>query len=269
MLKIIYFINQKSLIIIRSSMQIPVLKLINLAIILVMLGFLSRYAWGLFSNSEYEPAEWEFARKRHLIPPDLIKGMKQFEDKVRFFAFWLQVNRLRREDIPGCFAELGVYKGESARLIHLMDKSRTFHLFDTFDGLPDADLKLETGEAATYTNVNFKDTSIKKVLKYIDGDSEKIFIHAGYFPETTMELKNEVFAFVSIDADLYKPTLAGLNFFYPRLSPGGVIFIHDYTYKWEGLKKAVDEFCSTIPEIPALIPDLEGSVIIVKSRMLS
>ena len=160
MLKIIYFINQKSLIIIRSSMQIPVLKLINLAIILIMLGFLSKYAWGLFFAGDYEPAEWEYDRKHHLILPDLIKGMKQFEDKARFFAFWLQVDRLKREKIPGSFAELGVYKGESARLIHLMDNSRTFHLFDTFDGLPDKDLKIERGEAATYSNVNFKDTSV-------------------------------------------------------------------------------------------------------------
>ena len=38
----------------------------------------------------------------------------------------------------------------------------------------------------------------------------------------------EKFAFVSLDTDLYKPTLAGLEFFWPRMSKGGFIFIHDF-----------------------------------------
>jgi O-methyltransferase len=247
-------------------MPVTVFKLINLVVILIMLGVLSRYAWGLFFDSDYEPAEWEYARKNRLIPVSLIKAMKKFEDKVRFFTFWLQVERLKREEVPGSFAELGVYKGDTAKLIHLMDNSRKLHLFDTFEGLPDRDLKLETGEAATYTNNNFKDTTLEKVAGYIEGDPDKVHFHVGYFPDTALGLENERFAFVSMDADLYNPTLAGLAFFYPRLSPGGALLIHDYNYKWEGLKKAVDEFCATIPETLVFIPDLEGSVMIVKSK---
>jgi O-methyltransferase len=249
-------------------MNVPLLKLINLVIILILLGILSKYAWGLFFDYSYEPAEWEVARKRRLIPPDLIKAMKQFEDKVRFFSFWLHIERLKQENIPGSFAELGVYKGETAKIIHLMDRNRPLHLFDTFEGLPEKDLKLETGEAATYSNDNFKDTSVNKVLKYINGDPGKINIHAGYFPDSSIGLEDERFCLVSMDADLYHPTLAGLKFFYSRLSPGGIIIIHDYTYKWEGLQKAVDEFCTTIPEVPVLLPDLEGSVIIIKAKTL-
>jgi O-methyltransferase len=247
-------------------MHIPLLKIINLAIILIMLGVLSWYAWGLFFGGSYEPAEWEFARKRRLIPPDLIKALKHYEDKVRFFAFWLQIERLKREEVAGSFAELGVYKGETARLFHLMDRCRTLHLFDTFEGLPEDDLQLETGEALTYSNENFKDTAISKVLKRINGAGDKIKVHPGYFPDTAKGLENEYYAFVNIDADLYNPTFAGLKYFYPRLARGGVIIIHDYTYKWEGLKKAVDEFCATIPETPAFIPDLDGSIMILKAR---
>jgi hypothetical protein len=83
------------------GMTIPLFKLINLTLILIMLGILSRYTWELFFGSGYEPAEWENARKKHLLSRDLIKGMKNLEDKVRFFTFWLQVERLKRESIPG------------------------------------------------------------------------------------------------------------------------------------------------------------------------
>jgi len=69
-----------------------------------------------------------------------------------------------------------------------------------------------------------------------------------------------------MDADLYNPTKAGLEYFYPRLSPGGVIFIHDYNDKWQGLIKAVDEFAATIPEKLILVPDLDSTVMIVKNK---
>ncbi|NVO20521.1 MAG: class I SAM-dependent methyltransferase [Bacteroidetes bacterium] len=247
-------------------MPISIFQLLNFILILGMLGALSWYTWGLFTGKEYAPAEWTYARKRKLIPAELNKAFRNYEDKVRFFTFWLQVERLKNEKIEGAFAELGVYKGESARLLHLMDPGRKFHLFDTFQGLPERDLDNETGEAATYTNLNFRDTNIQYVMQKVGGDIDKVLFHVGYFPDSTKGLESECFAFVSIDADLYNPTIAGLSFFYPRLSPGGAILIHDYNHKWEGLQKAVDEFCKGIPEVPFMVPDLEGSILIAKSR---
>ena len=64
----------------------------------------------------------------------------------------------------------------------------------------------------------------------------------GYFPETTVGIE-EAFCFVNLDFDLYNPTYAGLEYFYPRMSKGGVILIHDYfSVGWTGVKQAVDEF---------------------------
>lgn len=246
-------------------MAIPILKIINLLIILVMLFFVARYTWSLFSGSDFEPVGWEHARHQQRISRELGNAMKNYSDKVRFFGFWLQIQRLQRDDVPGAFAELGVYKGETAWLLHLMAPDRALHLFDTFEGLPEADLEVESGEAATYTNKNFRDTSEQKVRERFSSVQQKVFIHKGYFPETTNGLGDLTFALVSLDADLYNPTLEGLKYFYSRLSPGGVIFIHDYNYKWEGLQKAVDEFCAGIEETPVWMPDLYGSVLIVKT----
>ena len=58
---------------------------------------------------------------------------------------WIQIKRIQRKGIPGSFAELGVYKGETARMIHLCAPERSLHLFDTFDGFPPGDLREETG----------------------------------------------------------------------------------------------------------------------------
>jgi O-methyltransferase len=246
-------------------LNIPVFQLINFGIILLVLVFLVKYVWDLFFGQGYQPADWEDAKKTGRINDILRKLERNYGVKVRFFNWWFQVGRITRESVAGAFAELGVYKGESAAILHHMDPSREFHLFDTFEGFKKDDLHGETGEAATYTSGHFADTHVDKVHERIGGN-RNILIHKGHFPETASGLDDLKFALVNMDADLYNPTKSGLEYFYPRLSPGGVIFIHDYTFKWEGVKRAVDEFITTIPESVVLVPDLEGTVMIVKNR---
>jgi len=246
-------------------MHLPLLQIINLSIILVVLIFLIKYIYDIFFGETYQPPSWERAVKFGKLSPDLIKATRNYQDKVRLYTFWLQIDRLSREGVSGDFAELGVYKGHSAKLIHLMAPQRILHLFDTFNGFTSLDLKQETGEATEYNEKSFADTSLTKVLSYIAADQSYLKAHSGYFPETTKDLHDTRYAFVHIDADLYLPTKAGLDYFYPKLNPGGVIIVHDYNHKWEGLCKAVDEFVASIPETPILIADLDSSVMIVKN----
>ena len=247
-------------------MHLPVFYLINFSIILVVLIFLVKYLWDIFFGETYEPPAWEKARKNGMLSKELIKVSRNYADKVRLYNFWLQLQHIENNRVEGDIAELGVYKGESARLLHLMAPGRNLHLFDTFGGFTSTDLQVENGEAAAYSTKNFADTSINKVLKKIGGDPSKLHVHAGYFPESASGLEHVRYALVSMDADLYNPTQAGLAYFYPRLSPGGVILIHDYNHKWEGLVKAVDEFMQSIPETLVLVPDSDSTVMIIKNK---
>jgi O-methyltransferase len=247
-------------------MHLPIFYLLNFSIILIVLIFLIKYLWDMFFGENYEPPAWEHARKEGGLSRELLKASRNYPDKVRLYNFWLQIQRINKDKISGDIAELGVYKGESSQLLHLMAPDRTLHLFDTFEGFTGTDLQPETGVASTYSTKNFADTSINKVLKKIGGIPENIKVHAGYFPQSASDVGDVTFALVSLDADLYNPTKAGLEYFYPRLSPGGVIFIHDYNHKWEGLMKAVDEFVLNIPEQPVLSPDLDSTILIVKNK---
>ena len=139
--------------------QIAIYILLALFIIVLL-----RYVWSLFFADEgYLPEQWKFSLKNNKVSDEVIQLEKSYSDKVRFFNFWFQIERIKKEDIQGDFAELGVYKGETAKIFHSIDKTRKLHLFDTFSGFEKDDLEPETGEAATYKSKNFADTSLKKV----------------------------------------------------------------------------------------------------------
>lgn len=244
-------------------MQISVFQIIQIVLLAIILFYLIYYVYTVLFDKKYQPKAWLEASKEGLISKDLQKAERNYPDKVRLFNFWFQIERLKKDGVKGAFAELGVYKGDSAYLLHLMDTDRTFHLFDTFEGFTETDLVGESGKAATYSSRNFADTSLQKVTSRLSAPA--FVFHPGYFPETAKKTENDIFALVNMDADLYKPTKAGLEFFYPRLSSGGVLIIHDYNPDWPGIMKAVDEFTINIPEPLIVLPDQDSSVMIIKN----
>ena len=245
-------------------LTITFLQLANIILVGVLLFFGFRFIEMNWSYKISKPNFWEEAVKEKKVSKKLRNIERFYRDKVRFYNFWFQVNRLRKESIPGAFAEVGVYKGETARMIHAMDDSRVFHLFDTFEGFDKRDLAIESSVEPNHS-VDFSDTAVESVTRFIEGNNN-IIVHKGYFPETTSTIPETSYALVHLDADLYQPTIAGLNYFYPRLSPGGIIIVHDYNHNWEGVKKAVDEFVKAIPETPIELTDWQGSVMITKNK---
>lgn len=237
---------------------------INLVLASLLLALATRYFFSLYREGIQRPEEWAMQLKAGKIRKELNSVRRGYKDQIRFYAFWLQCGRILRDQVKGSVAEVGVYKGDTALILHQLFPDRALHLFDTFEGFPASDLKEEKGKAAEYTTANFSDTSYEAVHKRL-GNSTKLHFHPGYFPETTIGLEQERFCMVSLDADLYLPTRAALQFFYPRMSPGGVIFVHDYNSNWEGLRKAVDEFVKTIPEGLVLLPDQDTTAMIIKS----
>ncbi len=237
---------------------------INTVLIVLFVILLFKYIESFWSYKISKPFAWEEAVKKKQISKKLLKLERPYRDKVRFFNLWFQIEQLKKNKIKGAFAELGVHKGETAKVIHYMDETRKFYLFDTFNGFSEKDLEFETQTDNRFETDMFADTSIEKVKKYMNGNENLVF-RPGFFPDTTKGLENETFALVNIDADLYAPTIEALKFFYERLSKGGVIIVHDYNHNWDGIPKAIDEFKKTIPESIIETPDWQGSAMIVKN----
>ena len=184
-------------------------------------------------------------------------------DLPRLYSLVLNIKQTIADNVPGDFAELGVYKGNTAAVLCDLAAAcgRRVFLFDTFSGFDDRDLDLETNPCEH----QFGDTSIDFVRRTV-GHSDCAEYVVGRFPDSlTAAAESARFAFVHLDCDLFGPTEAGLNFFYPRVSHGGTIVIHDYSSgHWPGVKQAVDEFCRRTGERVVLLPDKSGSAIVRK-----
>ena len=188
-------------------------------------------------------------------------------DFVRLLFLTCTVEELLDKNVPGAFAELGVYKGNSAKLLRELAPERKLYLFDTFSGFDAKDIASDP--KTKISSLQFLDTSIEMVKQFVG--SENVLFCPGHFPKTASFVpEEEIFALVHLDADLYQPTLAGLEFFYPKLAFGGCMIIHDYfSGAWPGVKKAVDAFLLDKPESLVRIPDKSGTAIFQKCRLRS
>ncbi len=187
-------------------------------------------------------------------------------DLPRLWSFILNCKQIIGENIQGDFAEVGVWRGNTASVLkyYAEKASRKVYLFDTYEGFDSKDLK---GVDANKSQ-NFADTSLGLVKEVLGAEYTDCYFVKGYFPESVTEVhSSNRYAIVSLDCDLYEPTKAGLNFFYERMSCGGIFFLHDYLSKhWSGVKKAVDEFCAERGEFIILVPDKSGSAFLRKTK---
>ncbi|WP_179030820.1 TylF/MycF/NovP-related O-methyltransferase [Paenibacillus kribbensis] len=166
--------------------------------------------------------------------------------------------------VRGSVAELGVFKGEFSKYINRVFPDRQLYLFDTFSGFDQKDIDNENkGDFSNSVAGEFCNSDVDLVLNKMMY-KENCIVKKGYFPESASDV-NETFAFVSLDVDLYQPILEGLKFFYPKLSEGGYIIIHDYnSTRFHGVKQAVREYCREHGVKYTPISDLCGSVAIMK-----
>jgi hypothetical protein len=185
-------------------------------------------------------------------------------DISRFYFFCLAFDQLMKEGVRGDFAELGVYRGNTAALIATMARrmGTTAWLLDTFEGFNPDDL---SGVDANQ-KMQFTDTSLDAVRALV-GEQNVRYVK-GYFPDSAAGMPERLsFSLVHIDCDLYAPMLQALDYFYDRMLPGGYLIIHDYaSLAWQGAEQAVDEFFADKPEAPIPLTDGCGSAVVRKAR---
>lgn len=169
---------------------------------------------------------------------DVTNGMSDVERLSTIYSFLSSALDL---GVEGAVVEVGCNRGHTSIFLQMVNEAhssadtiRELHVFDSFQGLPQA------GENDR-CHVQYPDGSERYLqtgdLAVTADDLLKVFdewnvhpptVHAGWFEDTLEAELPTPIAFCYLDADFYDSILAGLTAVVPRLSPGGVLIVDDY-----------------------------------------
>jgi len=164
-------------------------------------------------------------------------------------------------NIPGAFAECGVYAGGSImvmiRTLMLCGRTdREIYLYDTFEGMPPPDERdvFYTGVSAQKPWASQKRgdeghsnwvyaplEDVKKRVAALGYPTERIHFIKGLVEDTLPRHAPENLALLRLDTDFYSSTKHEFVHLYPRLSNGGILVIDDYG-AFRGVQLATDEY---------------------------
>jgi hypothetical protein len=182
---------------------------------------------------------WNLFQKEHAHEPEMLALIKSVYKQTTMLlmpdeAYFLHQCSKQLRDVPGDYAEVGAFRGGSSRIICEAKGEKKLYVFDTFEGLPDV-----REEEASILGKGQYTAQYEKVANLLS-PFPNVHLIKGIFPESAGPVSGNTFALAHLDVDLYESMKAGLEFFWERLSKGGMIVVHDIQF--EGVQKAVDEF---------------------------
>jgi hypothetical protein len=143
---------------------------------------------------------------------------------------------LRQVKVDGYYMEFGVFTGGTMRFMAKRVPGKTFHGFDSFQGLPE-DWGGFSIDAASF--------DVKGKLPKVPANVQ---LHPGWFDRSLPEWiggNPGPIAFMHIDCDLYSSTKTILDLLAERLQPGTIILFDEY-FNYPGWRrhefKAFKEF---------------------------
>jgi len=165
--------------------------------------------------------------------------------------------------LDASLAECGCYQGASAYFMAEAGAGSTLHLFDSFEGLSKPD---EHDLASDNTPIYWHEGDLRtneSIVRNVLAGFDNVKFHKGWIPEKFKETENEKFRVVHIDVDLYQPTKDSLEYFYPRMIPGGVIVMDDFGFtSCPGAHKAATEFMKDKKQHIIHLPTGQGIILL-------
>jgi hypothetical protein len=196
-----------------------------------------------------------FHDRRFLADYDrLVPHSRRSADRKYFLRSVLRL----ADGLPGDTAECGVWTGSSSWFIvdHFAGQGKVHHGFDSFEGL-----SRPSPKDGSYWHSGDLETAEEVARSTLQGFDAVLY--RGWIPERFSEVASRTFCFVHVDVDLYEPTRDAIEFFYPRMVPGGVMLFDDYGFRTcPGATAAVDEFIAGRPEPVVAVPT--GQAFLIK-----
>ena len=209
----------------------------------------------------------------YAIPDSVLSMVKDHTmlSQVRLQALANGAWHVVKNSIGGDVVQCGVWRGGSAALLaHVIQVSggpcRCLHLFDSFEGIPEPDEKVDGVRALeeakrfgmgtqgrlipnpqVYLNMGRPVGYIEDVRQLLEQtmgyDPRLVCYHKGMFEHVIPAEHEQIqsIAVLHLDGDLYSSTKVCLEYLYDKVVSGGIVIIDDYG-AYDGCRKAVDEF---------------------------
>lgn len=204
-------------------------------------------------------------RKRVINLAERVDALEYQAFNRRYYAIHQIAEYLISAQIPGDYAEFGVYRGTTFEhayksMAYFFDDMK-FAAFDSFEGLPKPEgIDAADGYTGNFHEKEFSCTEDEFLANMVAAgvDLKRVTCIKGWFDETlvppdTAEYGLEKIAAAWIDCDLYKSTVPILNFLTSRLSTGSVLAFDDWrNFRNQpdfGEQKAVGEWLAKNPAI--------------------
>jgi O-methyltransferase len=183
--------------------------------------------------------------------PDYLATWERFpearrgEIRERHFTLWSIARSLR--DLRGDTVECGSWLGAGSHLI-CSSLPGTHHIFDSFEGISEPGDRDVPSDA---TARKWRSGDLMGTEEQVNANLAGFDVHTykGWIPSRFDEVADMTFRLVHVDVDLYEPTRDSVEFFYPRLVPGGVLVCDDYgSTLCDGARQAMDEYAEGIAQ---------------------
>ena len=186
----------------------------------------------------------------------------RYRDRARYYSIFFAMEQVERGEVAGSFVMAGVEDSDLVGLLRGQCPEREMWVMGPM-AATEVEVEHENCQGEVTSERASIDFAPEAEVRRILPEGEKNHVLVGKVGERVGELEGAV-ALALIDCVEYEVVLASLRKIYPLMSAGGIMIVHSYNHSWEGVRRAVDQFMAGVPEGVLPLPDMYGSVGMVR-----
>jgi len=210
---------------------------------------------------------------------DVLEAFPLYARRINLARFLARYELFRMvQDIPGCIFECGVYRGAGlltwAKLVETFctgDRAKKIVGFDNFQGFTSlhekdgAPMEKRSKVVGGWNPAPFYPELLEHIALFNQDSyvprAPRITLVEGDIKQTAPEFMKQNsgmrISLLNIDMDIYEPTLAALQNFYPYVATGGIVVLDEYGIEaWGGEAKAFEEYFESLGQKPPTLKKL-------------
>lgn len=185
-----------------------------------------------------------------MITDTLLKAYPIISDQVDSRELGVVLRELEAflaDGVAGSIVEFGCYVGSTSvfiqRLLTKYNSSNEYHVFDSFEGLPEKTAKDVSPAGEQFKAGELYATKKQFIMNLKKAGMALPVIHKGWFNQLTRTEVPGQIMFAFLDGDYYESIRDSLQLIEGKLTDGAIIVVDDYSNEaLPGVARAVDDW---------------------------